>query len=422
MVPGQLTTLPGGVRVATAEMPEMASVSLGIWVGVGGRHEPERFNGVSHFLEHLLFKGTKRRTSAQISQAIEGIGGYLNAFTDEEHTCFYARAQAARWPDLLEVLLDMFLDSVLAPAEIIRERGVIREEISMYRDQPGEHVHDLLNAAQFGDHPLGRPVIGTTKTIDRMRRAELLGYLGSHYVAGATVIAAAGRIRHRDLVRAVRRHTERFRPGTQPPFLPAPDAGTRPRVRLHRKATEQTHVNLALRTAPRRDPSRYALRLLNVVLGENMSSRLFQVIREQHGLAYNIQSGTSFWADAGDLVISAGVEHRELIPVVKLVRRELRRLVERPVGKAEFERARDYVLGQLELSLEGTENQMMTLGEQVLGFGEPIPTARIRRGLRLVTPQQIQACARQFFVPERTSLACIGPHADVAKLEKVLAD
>ena len=226
MFPGQLTTVPGGVRVATTEMPEMASVSLGIWVGVGGRHEPERFNGVSHFLEHLLFKGTKQRTAAEISQAVEGVGGYLNAFTDEEHTCFYARAQAARWPDLLEVLLDMFLGSVLAPTEIVRERGVIREEIAMYRDQPGEHVHDLLNAAQFGDHPLGRPVIGTTRTIDCLRRAELQGYLASHYVAGATVITAAGRIRHLDLVRAVRRHTGKFRPGTRPTFLPARRSGS----------------------------------------------------------------------------------------------------------------------------------------------------------------------------------------------------
>lgn len=421
MLPSQWTTLPGGVRVATAEMPEMASVSLGIWVGVGGRHEPERFNGVSHFLEHLLFKGTKTRTAAQISQAVEGVGGYLNAFTDEEHTCFYARAQAARWPDLLEVLLDMYLGSVLAPGEITRERGVIREEIAMYRDQPGEHVHDLLNGAQFGDHPLGRPVIGTAKTIDRLRRAELLGYLDSHYVAGSTVITAAGRITHQDLVRAVRRHAKAFRPGAQPGFEPAPAAGGRPRIKLHRKATEQTHVSLALRTAPRRDARRYALRLLNVVLGENMSSRLFQVIREQHGLAYNIQSATSFWADAGDLVISAGVEHRELIPVLKLVRRELRRLAERPVGAAEFQRARDYVLGHLELSSEGTENQMMTLGEQVLGFGEPIPTEQICRGLCAVTPRDLQACAREFFVPAHTSLACIGPHADLKQLERALS-
>jgi len=403
-------------------MSHMSSVSIGIWVGVGGRHEPGRLSGVSHFIEHMLFKGTAQRTAAQISQAVEGIGGYLNAFTDEEHTCFYARAQASRWPDLLEVLFDMFLDSALAPREIARERGVIREEIAMYRDQPAEHVHDLLNAAQFGDHPLGRPVIGSEKTIQRIRRAEVLGYLGSHYVAGATVIAAAGRIRHADLVRAVRGVAARFRPGSRPAFDPAPAPGARPQIRLQRKATEQTHVSLAFRTAARTDDRRHALRLLNVVLGENMSSRLFQSIREQHGLAYNIHSATSFWADAGDLVISAGLEHRELVPALRLIGRELRRLADRPVGKAEFGRARDYVLGQMDLSMEGTENQMMALGEQVLCFGGPVPPSRIRRELTAVTPRQVQACAREFFRPERSSLACIGPRADTAQLERVLLE
>lgn len=420
MVSTELATLPGGLRVATTEMPHMSSVSVGIWVGVGGRHEAARLGGISHFLEHLLFKGTAQRSAAQISQAVEGIGGYLNAFTDEEHTCFYARAQAERWPELLEVLLDMYLNSALAPREIARERGVICEEIAMYRDQPAEHVHDLLNAAQFGDHPLGRPVIGSEQTVNHLRRAELIGYLGSHYVAGATVITAAGRIRQVDLVRAIRRRAVRFRPGVRPAFAPAPVLVGHPQLRVQRKLTEQTHVSLAFRTAARSDHRRHALRLLNVVLGENMSSRLFQSIREQHGLAYNIHSSTSFWADVGDLVISAGLEHRELIPALRLVGRELRRLVERPVGRSEFSRARDYILGQMDLSLEGTENQMMALGEQVLCFGAPVPPARVRRELAAVTPRQIQACAREFFCPERSSLACIGPQANTAQLVRVL--
>lgn len=420
MCAAQLTALPGGLRVVTAEMPHRASVALGVWVGVGGRHEPARLNGVAHFLEHLLFKGTARRTAAQISQAVEGIGGYLNAFTDEEHTCFYARAQASRWSDLLDVLLDMFLGSALPPEEIRRERGVIREEISMYRDQPAEHVHDLLNAAQFGDHPLGRPVIGSEETIGRMRRADLLGYLESRYVAGATVIAAAGQIRHEELVRVVRRKLRHFRPGRQADFAPAPAIGTEPRIVLQTKDTEQTHVSVALRTAARSDARRYALRLLNVVLGENMSSRLFQVIREQHGLAYNIQSSVSSWADTGDLVISAGLEHRELVPALRLIRGEFRRLVERPVGRAEFQRARDYVVGQMDLSLESTENQMMAVGEQVLGFGQPISPESIREGLAAVTPRDVQAVAREFFRPDRFSLATVGPKMDERKVTDVL--
>ena len=415
-----LTTLPNGLRIATTEMPHMASVSIGLWVGVGGRHEPTRLNGVSHFLEHLLFKGTRHRTAAEISQAVEGIGGYLNAFTDEEHTCFYARAQAERLPELVEVLLDMYLGSLLDPTEIRRERGVIREEISMYLDQPGEHVQDLLNAAQFGEHPLGRPVIGTEQTVTQMRRADIVGYLNTRYVTGSTVIAAAGNLRHADLLRLVQGHASKFRGGIQPTFVPAPPVGPAPRVKLCQKATEQTHASLAIRTVARTDERRFTLRLLNVVLGENMSSRLFQVIREEHGLAYNIHSATTFWADAGDIVISAGLEHDELEPALKLILKELRRLTERPVGRAEFGRARDYILGQLDLSLEGTENQMMALGEQVIGFGTPLNPENIRQALRAVTPRQIQACARDFFRPERLSFAAIGPSADSVRLEKML--
>ena len=195
-----------------------------------------------------------------------------------------------------------------------------------------------------------------------------------------------------------------------------------PQIQLCRKATEQTHLSLALRTTHRADSRRYALRLLNAVLGENMSSRLFQVVRETHGLAYNIQSATSFWADAGDLVISAGVEHRELMPALKLVFGELTRLAARPVGAAEFQRARDYVVGQMDLALESTESQMMTLAEQLLGYGQPISPQRVRRELAAVTPKQIQACAREFFRPERSSLACIGPHADARRLERLLTN
>jgi len=407
-----LTTLPGGLRVATAEIPHATSAAIGIWIGVGGRHEPARLNGVSHFLEHLLFKGTRRRSAVEISRAIEGIGGYLNAFTDEEHTCFYARAQADRWPELLDVLIDMQLGSVLAPAEINRERGVIREELAMYRDQPAEYLHDLLNAAQFGIHPLGRPVIGTEASLRRMRRPELAGYLAQNYVSGATVIVGAGRLRHAELVRTVRKLAPGFRTGPQPGFVTAAEPGPTPRFKHLRKDTEQTHLGLALRTASRTDPRRFALRLLNVVLGENMSSRLFQVIRERHGLAYNIQSSTSFWADTGDLVITAGVEHRALKPALRLIWRELRRLSDRPISPPEFQRARDYVLGQWELSREGTEHQMMALGEQVLGFGAPIAPDTIRAELTRVTPRQIQACARDFFQPGRATLACLGPGVD----------
>ncbi len=416
------TLLPNGLRVVTAEMPHMASVAIGIWVGVGGRHEPARLNGISHFIEHLLFKGTKRRSAARISEAVEGIGGYLNAFTDEEHTCFYARAHGDRWPGLLDVLADMFLNSRLDPDEIRKERAVILEELAMYRDQPGELVHDLLNEAQFPEHPLGRPVIGTRASLRRLHRSDFISYLGSHYTTGATLIAAAGNIAHADLLRYVTELAPAFRSGSRPAFEPfdRPPAG--PRVRLHTKATEQTHLGLGVRTASRHDPRRHALRLLNVVLGENMSSRLFQVIRETHGLTYNIQSSLSTWADTGDIVVSAGLDSSELERTLRLVIGEFDRLAARPPGLAEVRRARDYILGQFDLSLESTENHMMWLGEQWLNHDSFTPPVTIRDRIAAVTPAAIHRVARDFLTPPHRTLALVSPRDSDRGLARILGD
>lgn len=387
----------------------MASVSVGVWVGVGGRHEPAPLGGISHFIEHLLFKGTQRRSAAQISQAVEGIGGYLNAFTDEENTCFYARAQAKRLGDLVDVLLDMFLESRLAPADIRRERAVILEEMAMYRDQPAELMHDLLNAAQFPGHPLGRAVIGTAKTLAGIRRQHLVDYLASHYVTESTVIAAAGNLDHDELVGLVRRRSRQFRRGKRPGCSAPAERSGKPAVRMLAKTVEQANVGLGFRTCSRHDPRRFALRLLNVVLGENMSSRLFQVVREEHGLTYNIHSSLSYWGDCGDLVISAGLDAGELEKTLRLVIPELRRLKKRAPGKAEFDRARDYVLGQMDLQLESAESHMMTLGEQWLAYGRLMEPAESKARIAAVTRSELRAAALEFFRPERLAVALVSP-------------
>lgn len=416
----RITCLEHGPTVITNTLPHRSSVALGLWVGVGGRHEPAERNGISHFIEHLLFKGTARRNAAQISQAVEGIGGYLNAFTDEEHTCFYARAQADRMPELLDVLLDMFLGSRFDPREISRERDVIQEEIAMYLDQPAERVHDLLNGLQFPDHPLGRPVIGTPESLARIRRKDFLNYLDTHYVTGATVITAAGRVDHGDLVRRVRRALPRFRRGHRPVPAPAPERTGGPRVAIVSAPTEQANFSLGVRTCSRHDPRRFALRMLSVMLGENMSSRLFQVIREQHGLTYNIHCSVSFWDDCGDLVISAGLDPGDLEKTIRLVRRELERIQESAPGAAEFRRARDYVLGQQDLLQEGTEHHMMTLGEQWLGYGRVFPEDELKARLCEVTPSQIRSIARDFLVPGNLSLALVSPRKSARGLAPLL--
>lgn len=416
----RVTRLTNGLTVATAEMPQMASVSIGLWMGVGSRYEPEELNGTCHFIEHLLFKGTGKRSAKEISQAVEGIGGYLNAFTSEEVSCFHARAGAKHLDILLDVLMDMFLRSKFAPADVVKEREVIKEEVAMYRDQPQHYVHELLNATMWPRQPLGRPITGTRRSLDRISRAQLLAYLRNHYLAGNAFIVGAGNVKHAPLVKTVKRYARFFANGKPAAFAPARTEQKRPNVRLFTRKTEQTQIALGIRTCSRHDRRRYAIRLLNTILGENMSSRLFQVVREDRGLAYSIYSAPSFFADAGDLVISAGLDHENVEKVVRIVIRELRRLCDSPPGAAELRRARDYVLGQIDLGLESTENQMNWVGEQLTGYGRVIPPEQIRKRLREITPGDIRAAACDFFRPECLTLAMVSPLENVSPISKLL--
>ena len=405
----QVTQLKNGLTVATAEMPHMASVSLGLWVGVGGRYEPAELNGVCHFIEHLLFKGTKRRSARQISQDVEGIGGYLNAFTSEEITCYHSKACHDRFGELLDVLTDMFLNSRFDPADIDKERAVIKEELAMYLDQPQHHVQELLNATLWPDHPLGRPLTGTPQTLDFLGRSRLVDYQHNNYLASRTLFTAAGRLSHDKVVKAVSKIAPRFATGAAPTYAPVKVEQRETRVRLFTKETEQTQFALGIRTCSRHDPRRFALRLLNTILGENMSSRLFQVIREDRGLAYSIYSSLSYFDDVGSLTISAGLDVDNLRRTLKLIQEELTRLTQSAPSAPEFRRARDYVLGQIDLGLESTDNQMMWLGEQLLGYGKILLPAEIKRRLAKVTATEIRSVARDFFRPERMNLALVSP-------------
>jgi predicted Zn-dependent peptidase len=416
----QVTQFKNGLTVATAEMPHMMSVSVGVWVGVGSRYEPAPLNGVCHFIEHLLFKGTKKRSAREISQAVEGIGGYLNAFTSEEATCFHARAGHDRFDELLDVLLDMLLNSTFDPADIAKEREVIKEEIAMYLDEPQHQVQELLNATLWPGQPLGRPITGTGKTLDALTRARLLGYLHKNYVAGNTLVIAAGRTTHRRFLRAVARYAPRFRTAPAPRFGPARDAQQEPEIRLITKPTEQTQVALGIRTCSRLDERRFAVRLLNTILGENSSSRLFQRLREDLGLVYSIYSTPSFFGDTGDVVISAGLDTDKLLRALRLILRELRRLRHAAPSAAELRRARDYVIGQIDLGLESADNQMNWLGEQLLGYGKVLPPAYVKRRLRAVTASAIRAAARDFFRPSGLNLALVSPLVNQRIVARVL--
>lgn len=416
----QISRLKNGLVVATAEMPHMASVSLGLWVGVGGRYESAEDNGISHFIEHMLFKGTRHRTAREISQAVEGIGGYLNAFTGEESTCFYSKARQDRFDELLDVLMDMFHNSTFDPGEMEKERSVIKEEVAMYLDQPQQHVQELLNETLWPNHPLGRPLTGTIKSIERLGRAALLDFRRANYTSGSTLVVAAGNCRHEKVVKAVSRFTNKFLPGKRPQFAPADGAQSERRVRLFSKATAQTQMALGIRVCSRHDERRFALRLLNTLLGENMSSRLFQVLREEHGLAYSIHSGLSFFDDVGALVVSAGLDADKLPAALKLILREVKRFADEAPRARELRQARDYLIGQIDLGLESTESQMMWLGDQLLGFGKIFPPNRIKQHLADVTAAQVRRVACEFFRSERMHLAVVSPLKSEAALAKHL--
>ncbi len=410
----QLTTLPNGLRVATAEMPHMTSVCVGLWAGVGGRHEPARLNGAAHFLEHLLFKGTRRRSARRITGEIEGLGGYLDAYTAEDHTCYYAKAEAGRLEQLGDVLSDLYIHSRLPVAEVERERGVIREEILMYQDQPAQVAEEMLAAAFWPGHALGRPLAGTLETVAALRRDELMDFWRAGYHARSTVLAVAGRVEHEQVLAKVAPTMAEMPSGRLPRCTPW-RAKTRrretatPRVVVDRRETEQTQLVLGFLAPGRCDAGRFAVRLLSTLLGEKMDSRLFQSLRERRGLCYSIQSDTATLAETGLLSISIGLDAKHLRSALKLIRHELDRLCDRPVPARELRAARDYLIGQHRLSLESTTSQMMWLGESLLGYGRVVAPSVAETAFVNVTAADVQTAARVTLREGFRALAAVGP-------------
>jgi predicted Zn-dependent peptidase len=351
---------------------------------------------------------------------VEGVGGYLNAFTGEETTCFYSKAKHDRFGELVDVLMDMLLHSSFDPAEMEKERGVIKEEVAMYMDQPQHHVQEMLDATLWPEQALGRPVTGTPRSIDTISRGQLTEFHAENYVAANSVVAAAGNLRHEDVVKEVTRRTRGMAAGRRAVFQPVDARQDAPRLKHLKKEVEQTQVALATRTCSRHDERRHALRLLNAILGENMSSRLFQSVREDRGLAYSIYSSLSYFDDAGILSISAGVETEKLEEALKLILAEMRALAEKPPGAAELRRARDYVLGQMELSLENSENLMMYFGEHYLNYGRVADIEQAKRELAQVKPSDVAAAARDFFQSDRLNLAMIGPTLNAKPVANLL--
>ena len=410
----QFTTLPNGARVITAPQADAESVAVGFWVGVGGRHETPAVAGASHFIEHMLFKGTRRRTAKEISQAIEGRGGYLNAYTQEDATCYYARIPHERLGEAFDVLADMYCEPKFAPADIDRERGVIIEELRMGHDQPQQVVQEQLMDGLWSGHPLGRPLVGTERTLKAMARADLDGFRRRHYQPGNTVFGMAGRLDHATGVALVKDAIGRQPAGRTCRFKPVDRTVPQERFRSARRKIEQVHAAIGFRGFGRHDHRRFALRMLNSILGENMSSRLFQIVREKHGLAYAVQSSFQLFDETGATAISAGLDRARAADALRLIAREVARMRAKPVSRDELQRARDYLQGQFRLGLEGTGSQMQWIGDTLMNYGRFVKPEEVLARLMAVTAEEMRRVAAELFVPRRLTLSLVVPETDPA--------
>jgi predicted Zn-dependent peptidase len=366
-------------------------------------------------MEHLLFKGSANISARQISEEIEGAGGEVNAFTSEESTCCYAAVPADRLSVAVEVMAEMFLRAACRRRDIERERGVILDELALYRDQPQVMADEALNQSLWPRHPLGRPVPGRPHSVRALTRGQLLAFRDRHYVSSNTLVAVAGYVSHDEVVRLVRKAFAGIRQSVAPEIIPASEAGRIRRLTLHPRKIEQTHIALGFKTAGYLSPHRYALRLLNVVLGENTSSRLFQHIREASGLAYVVQSGAVQFSDTGALAINASTDAAYEDRVLRSIVRECRRLAVRGLEKGELSRAKDYVIGQARMSLESTVQRMTWLGEQTLMYGHIVDPSVHEDRLAAVPESEVRDLAQALFVSDSAALAVAGPGVDRRK-------
>ncbi|MDQ7907337.1 pitrilysin family protein [Phytohabitans sp. ZYX-F-186] len=403
------TVLPSGLRVLTEAIPSMRSVSFGVWVGIGSRDEAPAQSGVSHFLEHLLFKGTERRTALDISAEIEAVGGETNAFTTKEYTCYYARVLDEDLPLAIDVMCDLVSHSVLEAADVETERGVILEEIAMHDDEPGDEVHDVFAEAVYGAHPLGRLISGTEETIAPMTRAQIEGFYHERYLAPAVVVAAAGNLDHDVVVELVRQNLDLAGGGTPAPLRATDAVPTRAADTVVReKDTEQAHLVLGCPGIGRLDDRRFALGVLNNVLGGGMSSRLFQEIREKRGLAYSVYSYSSQYADTGLFAVYAGCAPGKVDEVLELTRAELAAVSAKGFTEAELARGKGMAKGSYVLGLEDTGSRMSRLAKGELLYGGVLSVDELLARVDAVTLDQVNALAADLLT-RPTSLAVIGP-------------
>jgi predicted Zn-dependent peptidase len=401
--------LQNGIKIIVDEMPHMRSSSIGIWVGVGGRHETKEEAGLAHFIEHIVFKGTKERSCQEIKESIEGIGGSLNAFTAKEYTCFYAKVLGKDTEIALEVLSDMVLNPSLKDSDIEQEKDVILEEIKMYMDSPSQQVHDYLDEILWPNHPMGYFLTGPQENVSRFIASDFKDFRAKHYTPNRMVISVAGDVIAEDIfldvegnfasldsLKTVQAEKVLFDPVVFP-------------VHWRQKDTEQAHLALGIHAYSRTHPMCYPLSILNIILGGNMSSRLFQELREEQGLAYDVRSSVYRYEDTGTLEISAGLESENLEKTLLVTMKALKRLKDELVSEDELARAKAYYKGRVQLSLEKTSTRMSWQGEDLLFRDRPFSEQNILEQINAVSAESLQKVAQDIFQDKRICMAVISP-------------
>ncbi len=401
-------TFDNGITLLTEAMPDVRSVSVGIWLRRGSRHEPPSLNGASHFIEHLVFKGTENRTAKEIALAVDSVGGQMDAFTSKEYTCFYAKVLDEHLATAVEILSDIVLNPRFDAAELERERKVIVEEIRMVEDSPEELAYDLFSEHFYPGHPLGRPIQGTERTVGSMSRRRLLTFFRGAYVPRNLLIAAAGSLRHDELADRLRKAFGAM------PRADGPSRDSRPPrtrggvVTRAKRELEQLHLLLGLPAFPESFAGRYPLFVLNALLGGTMSSRLFQKIREERGLAYSVYSAVNAFLDNGVMLVYAATSPKRGREVLDVVLRELADLRDRGPDPAEVAVAKEHLKGSLMLSLESTSARMSNLARQEIYYGRQYGLGEILAGIEAATPEAVHAVARQLFQDRSLALAAVG--------------
>lgn len=417
-----VATLSNGLRVVTTPMPTAQSVSVNVFVGVGSRAEDRRTNGVSHYLEHMLFKGTERRpTAIEIAEAVEGAGGVLNAYTTKELTCYWNQVPFDRLDLATDVLADMIAHATLSEEEIDRERTVVQAEIQRAHDQPAAWASELLAKACFGDQPIGWPIAGSLETVGALTRQDMIEHVRAWYTPPNMVLSVAGATTHEEVMRLAETLFGEMEARPAPPVPPASAEAPRQRLIVERRDVAQANLGIAVRALARQDPDRYALMIMNTVLGRGMSSRLFKEVREKRGLAYSVGSGVARYTDTGVLSISAGVSPDKLEEATAVILEELRRMADEPVGDAELQKAKDYTIGSFRLGLETTMALGQRAGEALLMTGEIEPVDDVVERLREVSPEDVRRVAERIVRADALSMAVVGPAGpDPERLEALL--